>query len=196
MQVLAEVAPAGHYLALKLRLTAPTTVMNRLPRQWVEHYSREGLLLADPVMGWIYAEVGVTRWSDIRLPDPKGVLAAAREHGLKYGVAVSLLDRREEGGRSFGLFLREDREFADSEMGYLQAYVVTCHEALRPPQVLTSSEIEALQLVKAGYRIKQISLRLGTSEAAVKQRLGSARRKLGAKTGFEAISRGEMFGLI
>jgi len=193
---LAEIAPAGQYLALRIRLASPIAVVNDLPCTWVEHYTCMGFLLDDPVMCWAYTQEGVTRWSEIRMPDPKGVLAAAREHGLSFGVCVSLLDRSLQGGRSLGLFLRSDREFTDMEMVLLQLHVNACHEALTLPRELTPCELDVLRLMKAGHRFKQISYELGITENTVKQRLCNIRRKLGARTSFEAISRAEMFRLI
>jgi LuxR family transcriptional regulator len=193
---LSEVAPVGHYLALRVGFAFPMEEVNALPNSWVEHYTRRSLMLWDPVMRWIYASTGGIRWSAIAIEDPRGVMAAARAHGLLFGAAVSILDAQAGGQRSFGCFVRDDREFEDDEIGALEAYVRGRHHALAPPTNITMAELQALRLIKDGQRLKQIAYELGVTEGAVKQRLKSARAKLSAKTGAEAISRAAAFGLI
>jgi LuxR family transcriptional regulator len=189
-------APAGYYLALRIGFAFPKEEVNALPPAWVEHYTREGYLLADPILRWLYAAVGHCRWSAIPFPDARGVLAAASRHGLTFGLAVSVRHDGPGGQRSFGSFARRDREFSDNEAEALHAYVLARHEALVPPRNITPAEIEALRLIKDGQRLKQIAYQLGVTEGAVKQRLKNARVKLEAKTGAEAISRAVSFGLI
>lgn len=191
---LAALAPAGHYIALRLGFAFPMEEVNCLPAHWVETYTRDGLMLADPVIRWVYAATGAVRWSAIAFDDPRGVLCAARGHGLAFGAAVSIRDEGSE--RSFGHFARSDREFDDDEIAALHAHVAARHRALLPPANITRAELEALRLIKDGQRLKQIAYQLGVTEGAVKQRLKSARTKLSAKTGAEAISRAAQFGLI
>ncbi len=189
-------APAGYYLALRIGFAFPKEEVNALPPAWVEHYTREGYLLADPIHRWLYDGEGLCRWSAIPFPDPRGILIAARAYGLIFGLAVSIRHDGPGGQRSFGAFARSDREFSDSECEALHAHVRARHEALIPPRNITAAEIEALRLIKDGQRLKQIAFRLGVTEGAVKQRLKNVRVKLDAKTGAEAISRAVTFGLI
>jgi LuxR family transcriptional regulator len=193
---LATLAPVGHYLALRVGFAFPLEEVNCLPRSWVEHYTRHSLMLMDPVMRWVHTHEGATRWSALSNPDPADVLLAARQHGISFGIAASTCERGSGQQRSFGLFLRSDREFTDQEMDLLHTYLVARHHALSPPCSLTVSEIEVLRLVKEGVRIKRISDQFHVSESAIKQRLRNARMKLDAKTGAEAISRAVAFGLI
>lgn len=191
---LAAMAPAGHYLALRVGFAFPMEEVNALPPPWVEAYTRLGFMLADPVIRWAYAHAGAARWSALGMDDPRGVLRAAGEHGLRFGAVVSLRDPT--GERSFGHFARPDREFGDAELDLLAGHVAARHRQLVPPSNITSAELEALRLIKDGQRLKQIAWQLGVTEGAVKQRLKSARAKLEAKTGAEAISRASYFGLI
>ena len=193
---LATLAPVGHYLALRVGFAFPLDEVNCLPRPWVEHYTRHSLMLVDPVIRWVHTHEGVTRWSALSDPDPANVLGAARQHGISFGIAASTCEPGPGQQRSFGLFLRSDREFTDQEVNLLHAYLVARHHALSPPCSLTVSEIEVLRLVKEGVRIKRISNQFNVSESAIKQRLRNARMKLDAKTGAEAISRAVAFGLI
>ncbi len=48
--------------------------------------------------------------------------------------------------------------------------------------------MEALQLVKNGILVKEIADGVGVSEGAIKQRLKSAKRKLGAKNSTQAAT--------
>lgn len=191
-----RIAPAGHYLALRIGFAFPKEEVNRLPPSWVEHYTAHSYAVVDPVIRWAHTHVGATRWSAIAGTDPAGVLCAAREFGLNYGAAVALTDEAAPRQRSFGLFLRADREFTDQEMSLVQAHLLSRHRALLPPGNLTVAEIEALRLVKEGWIMKQIAFELGVSEGAIKQRLRNARAKLDAKTGAELVSRAVAFGII
>ncbi|WP_234992182.1 LuxR family transcriptional regulator [Roseisalinus antarcticus] len=190
------VAPVGHYLALRLGFAFPMEEINNLPPDWVEHYTTQRFMLSDPVIRWIYANVGAVRWSDIDLEDHNRVLAQARTFGLRFGLAVSVFDNNPEGQRSFGSFARADREFTEPEIRLLTAYVTRRHHEKAPPRNITNAEIEALRMVKDGLRLKQIAHELGVSEGAVKQRLKNAKKKLGAQTGAHAAALAADYGLI
>ncbi len=191
-----RLAPAGYYIALRIGFAFPMEEMNALPPAWVEHYTRGGLMLHDPVMRWLYAHSGAARWSEIGLDDPHRVLATAAEHGLRYGVAVSFQESGRHAQRSFGTFARTDREFDAAEIAQLQAAVEALHRARKPPSNLTRAELEALRMVKNGLLMKQIAGQLGVSEGAVKQRLRGAKNKLGAKTSTQAATLATGYGLI
>lgn len=192
----AALAPAGHYLALRVSFNYPLTEVNALPGAWVETYRTAGLMLCDPVFRWVHSEVGARRWSALRSDDPRGVLALAALHGLRFGLAVAVLDPGRGGQRSWASFARADREFDEAEAALLEAHVRARHRAHRPPTNVTQAEIDALRLLKAGQRLKQIAWSLGVTEGAVKQRLKSARGKLDARTAAEAISRAASWGMI
>lgn len=189
-------APAGYYLALRVGFAFPMEEVNALPSDWVDHYTRQRFMLADPVIKWVYANTGAARWSEIDIEDPRNIMMQARSFGLVFGVAVSVFDNNPEGQRSFGSFVRSDREFEDGEIRLLEAYVTRLHHDKAPPTNLTAAEIEALRMVKNGLRLKQIAHELGVSEGAVKQRLKNAKIKLGASTGTQAATRASGFGLI
>lgn len=193
---IAALAPSGHYLALRVGFAFPMEEVNALPPAWVEHYTRSRFMLSDPVIRWVYGNTGAIRWSAITFDDPRGVMEQARQHGLAYGIAVAVFDNNPDGQRSFGTFGRPDREFEDTEIRLLQAYMTRLHHDRAPPTNLTAAEIEALRMVKDGKRLKQIAHELGVSEGAVKQRLKNAKLKLGAATGAQAAARARGFGLI
>lgn len=192
----ASLAPAGYYIALRIGFAFPLAEHNALPQAWTEHYTRLNFMLFDPVMQWLYSNSGATRWSEITFSDPRGVLVSALEHGLNYGVAICFDDPGPKGQRSFGTFCRHDREFTDEEIEILQRKLERLHIAMAPPTNLTKAELEALRMVKEGLLVKEIASRLGVTEGAVKQRLKSAKTKLGAKTSSQAVSAATGYGLI
>lgn len=190
-----DLAPGGHFLALRIGFAFPMVEHNTLPRKWVEHYQARGLVMVDPVMTWLYANTGVVRWSEIDNDDPRDVMGQAEEFGLNYGVAISHHDSR-GNERSFGSFARPDREFEDAEIEVLESIVRIMHDSLIPPANLTNAELEALGMVKNGLLMKEIADLLGVSEGAVKQRLKNAKNKLKAKNSTHAASMATSYGLI
>ncbi len=192
---LARLAPAGHYIALRIGFAFPLEEINALPRQWTDYYRQTGLMPYDPVLRWVYSHEGVTRWSALQSDDPKRILEQARRFGLRYGAVATTADAK-GGLRSYGIFLRGDREFSDSELRVIEGLVMQLHEEKAPPSNLTSAELEVLGMVKNGLRLKQIAHQIGVTEGAIKQRLKNARLKLGAATGTQAATLASDFGLI
>lgn len=192
----ASLSPAGFYIALRIGFAFPLAEHNALPQDWIDFYTQQNYMLSDPVMQWLYGNSGAARWSEITLPDPRGVLKEAARHGLRYGVAICFDDPGPKGQRSFGSFARADREFTDEEIAALAARLEWLHIAMAPPTNLTRAELEALRMVKEGFLVKEIAGKLGVSEGAVKQRLKNAKVKLGAKTGSQAVSTATGYGLI
>ena len=191
---IAAIAPAGYYIALRVGFAFPLEEVNALPADWVEHYTTQRFMLHDPVIRWIYTNTGAIRWSEITLDDPMRVMQQAHAFGLRFGCAC--FDGNAEGQRSFGSFVRGDREFNNAEIAVLRAYVTRLHHDKAPPTNLTKAEIEALRMVKEGKRLKEIAHVIGVSEGAIKQRLRNAKLKLGAKTSAQAAAAASEFGLI
>lgn len=190
-----DLSPFGHYVALRVRFTSPLNEKNNLPEAWVAEYTADGLMIFDPVMRWVYSCEGVTRWSELTLKDPQGVLVRAAAHRLHYGAAASIQDP-DTGERSFGVFARDDREFADAELAALEAAVIDMHSSRARPKGLTRAECEALGFIRDGGRLKEIAHTLGITESAVKARIVSAKRKLGARTSVHAVALATEAGLI
>jgi LuxR family transcriptional regulator len=191
-----RLAPVGYYIALRIGFAFPLAEYNLLPVPWVEHYTKQSYMPADPVMHWLYQNSGVIRWSAIDLLDPRSVLEAAARFGLRYGVAICCNDGGPSGQRSFGNFLRDDREFTDDEIADLQQRLHKMHMAMAPPTNLTKAELQALRMVKSGLLLKEIANELGVTDGAIKQRLKGAKLKLRAKTGSQAVSSASRYGLI
>lgn len=194
-QHFARMAPAGHYVALRVGFAFPVAEENRFPPSWTGAYTAQGLMTQDPVMHWVYRNSGAIRWSEIDLPDPANVLGQAARAGLRHGVAVSCPDS-DTGQRSFGLFARAGREFTDAEMNRLEAGLMRLHLQCVPPDNLTPAEIEALRHVKCGKPLRAIAQELGVTEGAIKQRLKNGKDKLRARNTTHAAVLATQFGLI
>lgn len=193
---LKELAPVGYHVALRIGFAFPMEEDNSFPPAWISHYSQQRFMLYDPVIRWVYQNTGYIRWSEIDLEDPRRVVAQAKTFGLRYGVAISHVGENGDSLRSFGSFARADREYSDLEMRVLAAFVSRRHAETAPPSNLTKAELEVLQMIKNGKRIKQIAHELEVSEGAIKQRLKNAKLKLDAKTGPQAAALASQYGLI
>ncbi|MEM0936200.1 MAG: autoinducer binding domain-containing protein [Pseudomonadota bacterium] len=192
----AEIANAGFYIAFRLEFLLPEFEHNTLPLPWVHRYTQQGLLMLDPVMRWIYTNTGAIRWSEIPIPDSDGVLELAQGYGLNYGAAISLRDAEDPSVRSFGNFCRGDRELECREIEELTQKLELLFADLTAPSDVTEAELEVLRDIQNGKLIKEIAYSLGISEGAVKQRLRSAKDKLGARTTPQAVSVASSYGLI
>ena len=191
-----RLAPAGHYIAIRISFAFPVVEQNCLPEAWVREYTASGLLVHDPAMAWAYQNQGFVRTRDLVAEDRQGVLELAKYHGLNFGAVVCCIDEDLGSERSFGFFFRSDREYTTLELEQLHAGVLAAHRAYARPKNLTEAELETLGLVKNGLLMKEIASALGVSESAVKQRLRNARLKLNAKTGSQAAARATMLGMI
>lgn len=188
-------ATAGYFIAIRVGFGFPQAEYNKFPEAWVAEYTRDGLMIEDPVMRWVYRNVGAVRWSALAARDPSGVFSRAARHDLRHGVSISCQDA-DGAFRSFGSFARSDREFTDTEIGAFSELIALLHDDAKPRVQLTAAEREALALVRDGRLLKEIAGELGISEAAVKQRLKNARVKLNARNGSQAVSIAVKTGLI
>jgi DNA-binding CsgD family transcriptional regulator len=182
------IAVAGYYVALRVGFSFAEEAFNTLPPNWIEFYTTHGLMVHDPAMKWVYSNTGCIRLSDIGLPDPQQVRERASLFGLAHGAVVSVVTPPDRGKRSFGMFYRADRQLAPDELDALHQIMVQLHDGAEAGAGLTAAETEAMTLLAQGMRMKQIADALGISESAVKARLSNAKRKLGAKTQFQAAS--------
>lgn len=190
---LGDQSPGGYFLSLHLRYSTPLMMMQTYDPRWVEHYARNAYALRDPMIAWGISRSGTSRWSEIDIPDPFGIMDEAAAFGLKYGVCISFGPIT---SRTIACATRSDREFTDEEMAALTGTVLRLHHETEPPDHLTPAEIEALRVVASGERYAAGAARLGISESALKARLAAARRKLFARTSAEAIQRAKDYRLL
>lgn len=193
---LVAIAPGGHYIALRMGFGIPVEEINHLPDSWVKEYTRNGYAPFDPLIRWVHTHIGTIRWSVVEQSERSSILVRARAHGMNFGAVVSLRVPDCGPQRSFGIFARPDREFLDDELKEVFKCVESLHFATLPPGTLTECEAEALGFVRNGKRLKEIAWQIGITEGAVKQRLKSARTKLGAKTSAESVAVATRFRLL
>ncbi len=120
-----DMAPSGFAIAFHLRLTTSELQFQTYPRKWNEIYSERGYVMSDPIVGWAFANTGVTRWSDLKSLDTLDIMGQCSEYGMKFGAAVGV----ESGDtRSVAGFARPDREYTDKELSTLNEYVQQLHD--------------------------------------------------------------------
>jgi LuxR family transcriptional regulator, quorum-sensing system regulator SdiA len=190
---LSLLAPAGYFVGLHIRFTAPLFTFQTYDQAWIDHYTENGFVLRDPMTAWGFSTTGTIRWSDPLLPDPFGLFNEAARFGLVHGVTVACGPIK---SRTIASFSRSDREYADAEIEAITAIVHRLHDMTEPPEQLTRAQVEALRCIAGGDRFAAAAVKLGISESALKARITSARVRLMARTTAEAIQRAKDFRLI
>ena len=143
--------PGGFAIALHINFSAPQFLFQTFPQEWVEYYSDQGLQLHDPAVRWGFANNGFVRWRDLINDDPREVIAKARDHGLTYGMTISIFDNN---SRSVCGFAHPDRDYLDAEVEEIEACLLKLHRATLGVTVLSQADIAAL---------KKMSIRLSHS---------------------------------
>lgn len=115
-------APDGYALGLNIAYTTPRFMFQTYPKAWLDHYSRNGLLMTDPMVAWGFEHAGTARWSS--LDDPAGVMQQAAEFGLTHGVVISEVSKDD---RSICGFAKGPAEFSDAEIAELAENVRALH---------------------------------------------------------------------
>lgn len=190
---LTELSPLGFTVGLHIRFATPLLYHSTFPPAWVRHYNDNSYYLRDPLVFWGIGTTGVTRWSEIGLPDPFDVIKQAAQFGMKYGASASC---GPISSRSIVGIGRGDREFTDEELVKLEEIALRLHEENTPPTELTQAQIEALQCISNGDRHTAAAAKLGISESALKARLKSARIRLEARTTSEAVRKAREYRLL
>lgn len=125
-------SPAGFAIALHVRFTSPRYLFQSYDKEWLDTYSREGLVLHDPVVRWGFANEGTIRWS--QLDDPAGVMTRAADHGLRHGAVIAFV---RAGTRSMAGFARADREHTDGEVAELKRILEDLHDLTAKAETLS-----------------------------------------------------------
>ncbi len=104
---LKDVANSGFSLALHVRYAAPAFLLQSYPKEWIEIYSREGMVLRDPTLLWAMTHTGWKRWSDMMGTSHSDIMRRAADFGIRYGAAYVT---KAHGSRSMAFVSRHDRE--------------------------------------------------------------------------------------
>lgn len=135
-----KLAPTGYALGIHIQYTTPKFMFQTYPKTWLDYYSRNGLVMSDPMVAWAFEKVGAKRWSD--LDDPAGVMEKAAEYGMTYGLVVSLAS---EDSRTICGFANADREFSDEEIAQIRAKVECIHNNTADTAKLDDNTVEQLK---------------------------------------------------
>jgi LuxR family transcriptional regulator len=134
------IAPAGYALGIHIEYTTPKFMFQTYPKDWLDYYSRNGLVMSDPMVGWAFQHEGAKRWSD--LDDPAAIMTKAAEYGLKYGVVVS---KESNDSRTICGFANADREFTDEEIATIETLVTEIHDNTADTAQLDAKTVEQLK---------------------------------------------------
>lgn len=176
---------SGFILAFNMTFRGPEYLHSEYPVEWQDIYEERNYFFVDPVLVWSVTKTGNKRWSDIKLPDIRGVMKEALSYDLRYGAAFS---RKAVGKRSFLTISRSDREFTDDEMAFLSDKFDMMVDHVVGQTNLTEKELDALRGLRDGLSYKQIAVELSISVPTVKSRAERAKAKLGAKTTTQAVA--------
>ncbi|WP_242651030.1 autoinducer binding domain-containing protein [Yoonia tamlensis] len=110
------------------------------PKAWLDYYSQNGLIMADPMVAWGFENTGACRWSD--LDDPGGVMKKAAEFGMPYGVVYAI---KADDSLSICGFARADREFSDSEIDDISNKINYLHKSTADQARLSPETVQELK---------------------------------------------------
>lgn len=145
---LKKVATSGFALAFHVRYTTPTFLFQTYSKDWLDYYSRNGLVLSDPTVAWGFENTGAIGWSQLATSDSAGVLSKAAEFGLKFGTTWAI----EEGAsRSIGSFARSDRDFSEAETAILSGYMESLHNATADIKDLSPETAAELRMMSVQF---------------------------------------------
>lgn len=144
LESIGEASPAGFAIALHIQFTSPRYLFQGYRREWIEHYSRNGLVLSDPTVRWGFENLGMIRWSDLAKDDAAGVLESAAAYGLSHGFTAAI---ERSGSRSVASFARGDREFDDAEMAGIEGLLAQLHDSTLGAKTLSPGDHAVLRRI-------------------------------------------------
>lgn len=179
--------PSGFIFAHNITFRGPEYFHSEYPKAWQVEYESKSYAYFDPVLLWNIMNVGDRRWSEVRLPDIRGVMKEARKYNLNYGASFS---RSQKGKKSILTLGRADREYTDEEMAFLSATFehLMAEIAREDGGGLTPAEAETLRCLRDGLSYAEAAVLLGISVPTVKARIEKARGKLGARNATQAVA--------
>lgn len=179
------------------------------PADWMEFYTREGLVFHDPAVTSLGRLNGVLDWKTLRIdcsvsvPRRRAILAA-EDYGWRDGVFVPL----PRGGSRWGLATVTTTEgtLSPEERAETAAALALFYERLRglaagrPPAKsfsgLTPRELDCLALVARGCGDEAIGERLGIARSTAHDHIERAKRRLRVTTRTEAVAIAVSLGLV
>jgi LuxR family transcriptional regulator, quorum-sensing system regulator SdiA len=145
---LKNLAPAGFAMALHVRFTTPTYLFQTYPKEWIDYYSQNSLVMRDPTVHWGFENTGAARWADLAAMDTDGIIGKAASYGMKFGFTYAA----EAGGtRSLTSFTRADRDFTDPEVTEIATEVDRMHALTADAKSLTEDIRAALRQMSISF---------------------------------------------
>lgn len=191
---LSEIANRGFTLIINYTPLGFKYYDSTFSKEWQSEYIKNSYVSKDPIVLSALSSVSMTkRWSEIRMPDPFKVFQASAKFGLIYGVSLS---RTKGFKKSLLTAGRYDREFTDEEMASISEWFDGFVELASDAVELTEKEIEVVRLLALDMGVNEIALELDLTPAAVKQRLKSARKRVGSRTNFSLIHKASRASLL
>ncbi len=182
---LREVGTSGFVLGFGLSFQGPEHLHSEFPDEWRRIYETRNYFIADPILLWHITNTGRRRWSEVKLPDLREVMEAAKPFGLVYGAVFS---RKNGLKRSFMTVARSDRELTDTEIEVLDTKFATWVDLVMDRAALSQGELEVLRGFRDGLGQRDVADALCIAESTVKQRAIKACKKLNAKTRTQAVA--------
>lgn len=179
LEAISAIGSEGYFVMVNHSRKGPEFIQSSYPQEWQTEYDENSYHLKDPAFLWSLAKNGSRRWSEIKLPDPSGVMKKARRFGLIYGAIFSkgFLTKK-----SVFSVARDDRELTDDEIsflaGWFERYVTACNRK----QAFSIKELDVLQCLANDMTVDEAAENLNISASAAKARLKTARDRYGVKT--------------
>lgn len=185
IEKLREWAPSGFILAFNLTFRGPEHLHSEYPEAWRKLYEERNYFFTDPILVWAVGNSGSRRWSEIKLPDIRGMMTEACLFDLNYGAVFS---RKNGQKRSFLTMSRKDREFTDTELEVIDEKFSVWADIVIGKRDLTDRELDVLRCLRDGLGQAETAAELGIAESTVKQRALKACSKLGAQNRIQAVA--------
>lgn len=145
---LKETATGGFALAFHVRFTTPNFLFQTYPKDWLDYYSQNGLVMSDPTVAWGFENTGAIAWTDLKATDTAGVLAKAAEFGLTFGATCAT---QSNDSRSIGSFSRADRDFTSTEREMFMERLEMLHRATADMKTLSPETAAALRTMSVQF---------------------------------------------
>lgn len=196
-----QLAPSGFMIGLEIKGHRPMAMRSTYPKDWIEHYERQGYALFDPVVHWGMKFSGVIRWKELESSglraDQKIVLEQAGLFGLKYGVALAHGSMAKGStARNMMGAARSDRDFRDGEIDVLKRRFQRALDSAKETVNLDEKVRDALRVMKDAQSFEEGGAKLLVSAATIRKRIEKARKVFGTKNTLQTVAQAIEYGLL